>query len=126
MHADVAYKRAILEFSDWLKRDAISHLKEGKDNVFAPLARSKRKLRFEEMENVIHQHGEDEDLSEEIVWQCNEYFWMHTNKLTADIDHDTGSFLTGMKVVHFFMTDIVAIGLAAIFPQLLVEWWLPL
>ena len=114
VHADEAYKMAILEFSDWLKSNASSHLKEGKDNMFAPLAGNKRKLLFIEMEKAIRQHGEDEDLSEEIVLQCKEYFWRQTNKLTADIDDDIGSFLTGMKVVRFCVTGIVAIGLALV------------
>ena len=114
VHADEAYQNAILQFSHWLKSDASSHLKEGKDNMFAPRARSKRNLLFQEMENAIRQHAKDEDLSQEIVSQCNEYFLMHTNKLTADIDDDIESFLNRMKVARFFMTGIVAIALAAV------------
>ena len=114
VHADEAYKKAILEFSDWLKSNASAHLKEGKANMFAPQARSKRNLLLQEMEKNIFQHAQDENLSEEIVLQCKEYFLIHTNKLTANIDDDIGKFLSGMKVVRFVMTGMVVIGLAAV------------
>ena len=108
IHIEKAYKKAILDYNTWLKTHAIS-----KAENFAAEAQAKRDFLMEDMAMSIRQEAEANNL-DRIVYQCNTFFKIHINKITAGIDDDIQDFLQKMQIANI-VVDIVSIGLGALY-----------
>ena len=98
LHVDEVYKRAILEYNKWLNINARQHLEQASNFTF--LAREVRDTLLQEMNEIIYEHEEETENLREIVKQCKEYFFNHTNKLTAGVDEDIQDFLKVMGMIR--------------------------
>ena len=107
INVEKAYKRAVLEYNDWIQNDAIKN-----DEDFGKQARAKRDFLVKDMEASICQQTDDNDL-ENIISQSKDYFRQHTNKIIAGIDDDIKDFLNKMLVAENAI-NVLSIGLGVL------------
>ena len=107
IHVEKAYKRAVIEYNDWIQDDVIRNAED-----FGSQARAMRDSLVKNMEASIRQQTDDNDL-ENIVSQCKDYFKQHTNKITAGIDDDIKDFLKKMLVAEIAI-NVLSIDLGVL------------
>ena len=107
VNVEKAYKRAVLEYNDWIQNDAIKN-----DEDFGKQARAKRDFLVKDMEASICQQTDGNNL-ENIISQCKDYFRQHTNKIIAGIDDDIKDFLNKMLVAENAI-NVLSIGLGVL------------
>ena len=100
IHVEKVYKKAIVEYSEWLKEECCCM---SSVNFSFKAARDKRNSLLQEMKKNINQKVG----SEEIFHQCQEYFMTRTDKIVANINDDVQSSST--KTISLLALGIVGV-----------------
>ena len=110
---EMKYKRAILNYNDWQKNNTSSSLR-AEFSKFTKQACERRDSEWQTIKKAISKKIQERDDMEDILSQCEKYFFKHINKLTANIDKDINNFLEKMKVVRFVLKPFsVVLGLGS-------------